>query len=329
MRQGFGHPWREAANLLALQRSAHANFTPMVHDPKLEALAVALEASGSYRVLRRMQAPQLLDRAELPANAREAVVLDLETTGLDPRQDRPIEIGLVRFAYDEEGRVLGVTDTLGGLEDPGAPLAEAVVRLTGIRDEDVSGQAFPDQAIERIMAGVGLVIAHNASFDRPFAERRWPLFAALHWACSFREVDWDALPGYMGRSLTALLATHGLFFGAHRAVEDAQAVVEVLRQPWGDGRSTFAQLRDVALRNAVRIWAVAAPFDQKDVLKGRGYRWNPEAKSWWVEVSEEGAEAELAFLQRHVYGSRWSGLPTLRVSGRERYSQRVSEQPPS
>lgn len=301
----------------------------MTDDPKLEALALTLETSGDYRVLRRLKPPPLLERGALPSGAREAVVLDLETTGLDPRRDRPIEIGLVRFAYDEAGSVLGVTGTLGGLEDPGAPLDEAVVRLTGIRDEDVAGQSFPDAEIERLLEGVGLVIAHNAGFDRPFAEQRWPLFTALHWACSVREVDWEALPGYMGRSLSALLATHGLFFGAHRAVVDAQAVVEVLRQPWGDGRSAFAQLRDSALRSAVRIWALAAPFDQKDVLKGRGYRWNPEVKSWWVELSEEAAAAELAFLEREVYGSRWSGLPTLRVSGRERYSLRLSDRPPS
>ena len=58
-------------------------------------------------------------------------------------------------------------------------------------------------------------------------------------------------------------------------------------------------------RSRVRVWAQYAPFDMKDVLKRRGYRWNSgddgRPKAWWTEVDEEVLDGELRFLKREVY----------------------------
>ncbi len=58
-------------------------------------------------------------------------------------------------------------------------------------------------------------------------------------------------------------------------------------------------------RTRVRVWAEYAPFDMKDVLKRRGYRWfgggDGQPKAWWTEVDEDDLAAELRFLEREVY----------------------------
>jgi DNA polymerase-3 subunit epsilon len=252
----------------------------------LEALAARLEASGDYKVLRRLRRTPRIDRGALPDGAREAVVLDLETTGLDPNLEVPIEVGLVRFAYDPQGRILGVTDELSALEDPGRPLTPEVVRLTGITDADVAGQRFPDERVGEVLDGAVLVIAHNAAFDRPFAEKRWPALGAFPWACSLRDV------------------------------------------PWRDGELALNRMRRTAGATTVRLWAVQSPFDSKDLLKARGYRWNGAAKVWWTDVPEDALEAERAFLAAEVYPRGLPELPTLRVDARVRYSARVPESPP-
>jgi len=293
----------------------------------LEFLARQLEASDDYRVLRRLKTPVLLDRSALPAGTREAVALDLETTGLTHGRDRPIEIGLVRFAYDDQGEILGVTDRLSALEDPGVPLEPVITRITGLRDVDVAGQRFPDDAVARILDGVVLVVAHNADFDRPFAEERYPSLASLHWACSLKEIEWSAYDGFVGQSLGALLMARGHFFGAHRAVEDALALTELLRHPLPDGRLPFNLLRASARRTSVRLWAERAPFDQKDALKGRGYRWNADAKLWWIDLDESLLEEELAVLQRDVYRGRMGTLPQFHFDARLRWSRRVPAAP--
>jgi len=43
----------------------------------------------------------------------------------------------------------------------------------------------------------------------------------------------------------------------------------------------------------VRLWAVGSPFDSKDLLKSRSYRWKAGAKTWWRDVASDEHEAEL------------------------------------
>jgi DNA polymerase-3 subunit epsilon len=55
----------------------------------------------------------------------------------------------------------------------------------------------------------------------------------------------------------------------------------------------------------VRIWAEGSPFDMKDELKKRGYRWNDgrdgRPKAWFIEIAEDLYEAELRFLRQEIY----------------------------
>lgn len=58
----------------------------------------------------------------------------------------------------------------------------------------------------------------------------------------------------------------------------------------------------------IRIWAEGAPYDLKDQLRRRGYRWSDGSdgrpRSWWVEVDEAHAETEIAFLEGEIYMRR-------------------------
>ncbi|MDF1522559.1 MAG: 3'-5' exonuclease [Trueperaceae bacterium] len=295
----------------------------------LEALAARLEASGAYKVLRRLRRTPRIDRASLPEGAREAVVIDLETTGLDAAVDVPIEIGLVRFAYDPDGRILGVTGELSALEDPGRPLPPEVAALTGLSDADLAGQRFPDARVTELLDGVGLVVAHNAGFDRPFAEKRWPELQRFPWACSWRDVPWQDGEGFASGKLEQLLLAHGVFFDGHRAVEDVYATLDLLgRALPSDGELAFNRLRANARATTVRLWAVKSPFDAKDLLKARGYRWNGEARTWWTEVAQDALAAELAFLDASVYPRGAPKLPTVRIDAWSRYATRVPDAPP-
>ena len=106
----------------------------------LEHLATTLSADPDYKVLRRIK-----PRVELsPTPNRplaKGVVIDTETTGLDPDTSKIIEIGLVAFEYDPvSGQPIRVIGSYGGLEDPGHPLSKETTELTGITDAMVAGQ---------------------------------------------------------------------------------------------------------------------------------------------------------------------------------------------
>ena len=262
-----------------------------------------------------------------PPNATRksvALFLDTETTGFDVDRDRIIELAVVAFEHDQAGNVYRVLRAGSQLEDPGRPLPPQVTAITGLTDADVAGQRISEEEVEALIGDARLVIAHNAAFDRPFVERRLPRFAELDWACSISDVGWREL-GFGSSSMEFLAYKHGFFFEGHRALIDCRAGLEVLAsRANGSGRTAMALLQENARRNSVRLWAEGSPFDRKDLLKERRYRWNPEARAWWTEVPEEEHEAELEWLAANVYGRR-RPLPYFVVTARERYSRRVPE----
>lgn len=299
----------------------NANEAAKATRAELEGFRRQLEASGDYRVLRRLGEVERY-RDDNDVAKFVAVYIDLETTGLDAHSDKIIELGMVAFEYDLNGNIYRVLRTANELEDPGEPLSDAVKEITGLSDEQLRGQRISTENMTATLGDARLVIAHNASFDRPFLEQRFPVFADLAWACSIDDVGWREL-GYASAGLEFLAYHRGFFFDAHRALNDCRAGVELLAGPMGSGEGpTMALLRANALRNTVRIWAEDSPFHTKDLLKARGYRWNPSERVWWVEIGEEDHDAEVEWLAANVYGQRVS-LPFFRVTAKERYSLRV------
>ncbi len=92
------------------------------------------------------------------------VVIDFETTGTNPEEDRVLEMGMVGF---HQGRV---TFREGLLIDPTIPIPEESRAVHGITDEELEGAPPFDQAFEAIRTRLEghLPVAYNATFDQRF-----------------------------------------------------------------------------------------------------------------------------------------------------------------
>ena len=287
-----------------------------------ETAARILEASDDYRVLRRLRPRAIAPPRALEAGERLTIILDTETTGLDHRHDEVIELGMVAFIHDEAGTVMDVVGVLSAFQEPSRPIGAAITRLTGITDAMVAGQRIDLEAVEAFIAEADLIIAHNAGFDRPFCERLARGFAPKPWACSVKEVPWATF-GYEGSKLGYLVGQAGWFHTGHRAADDCHALLEVLAAPLPNGTGTaLGHLLACSAKAGVRIWAEGAPFDFKDALKRRGYRWSDggdgRPRAWWIELDEALAEAEVIYLQTEIY-LRQVRPRTQRVDACERY----------
>ena len=188
---------------------------------------------------------------------------------------------------------------------PDVIIPAEITEFTGITDEMVLGHRINPDAVTAFASDTVIVIAHNASFDRKFAERYWPLFAQKAWACSATEVEWRK-HGFDGSRLGYLLAGVGLFHPAHRAVDDCRALIEILASDLPKlNRSGLSILLERARSRTMRIWAEQSPFEMKDELKRRGYRWSDGAdgrpRSWYIDVDEVAQEPEIEFLRKTIY----------------------------
>ena len=289
-------------------------------------MIAALEAAGDYRILQRLKPRHAFQAANTNDQLRIGLLVDLETTGLDVTSDEVIEIGMVKFAYQPDGAVAHVIDTFVAFNEPAKPIPAEVTELTGITGDMVRGHRINADDVAKFVSDAVVVIAHNAAFDRPIAERYWSPFKDMAWACSANQVEWRK-EGFDGSRLGYLLSKIGYFHEAHRAVDDCLALLEVLAAPLPKSqRMALSVLLEHARRPKIRIWAEYAPFDLKGELKKRRYRWSDGAdgrpKAWYIDVEEQDLDAEIEYLHASIY-RRPVELRTQAITAMTRFSNRI------
>ncbi|ACT59307.1 3'-5' exonuclease [Hirschia baltica] len=294
----------------------------MSGNANLRDLANELEQSGDYRVLKRLVPP--LPMNFIGAPFKRGLLIDTETTGLDYREAELIEIALVPFEYSTEGKLVTFGKALDQFQQPKSPISEEITKLTGITNEMVAGQKIDIPAVEQLIKESDLIIAHNAAFDRPFAERLTPAFKAKPWACSLVDIDWKE-EGYESPKLSFLAMEHGFYYKAHRADIDCWATIKLLAQRLKtSGDRAMAHLLTSAREERWRIWATNTNFAKKDILKNRGYRWesgeNGKPKSWYADIAAKDKEAELEFLKSEIYDGHLPNIPMIHITALNRFS---------
>ena len=272
-------------------------------------MADKLSAHPDFKVKRRL-VPILDFGPGSGGPTKRILILDTETTGLDWRAENIIELAMLSVDVDlHTGQPVGVVEVYEDFEDPGRPIPSEIVKLTGITDHDVKGQKLNEVKINAMVERADLIVAHNAGFDRPFVENRLEVFEHKAWACSFAGINWKA-QGLGSAKLEFLCSELGWFYDAHRAQVDCHALLRVLSsnlktQPDDLPTSGFLQLLKSAEQARTVVKAFGSPFESKDKLKARGYRWDAEAKVWFTAVkSADALEAEAEWLKTHIYGGR-------------------------
>jgi DNA polymerase-3 subunit epsilon len=93
---------------------------------------------------------------------------DIETTGLDPKVDRIVEFGAVKF--DRMGLIIRYSV----LMNPGIPMPEAALRVNGISDEMLAGKPPLEAVLPEFLRFVkdAVLVAHNAQFDCGFVNEK-------------------------------------------------------------------------------------------------------------------------------------------------------------
>ena len=146
------------------------------------------------------------------------VCIDLETTGLDPKRDKIIEIGVVKM---ECNKVVREWETY---VNPHRKLEERITELTGIIEE-----VLPD--LFEIL-GNDVLLGHGILFDYSFLKK-----AAVDHKMAFERSGIDTLKiarKYLAdlesRRLGYLCGYYGIYHSAHRALGDARATVKLYQK---------------------------------------------------------------------------------------------------
>lgn len=175
--------------------------------------------------------------------------LDIETTGLNPKTEKIIEIGAVRVRNGL------ASERFGSLVSPGRPLEERIIKLTGITNEMLKTAPEKEEVIPKFLefAGEDILVGHSILFDYSFLKR-----AAVNCNLRFEKTGIDTLklarkflPDIESRRLSYLCSYYGILHNAHRALADAEAT-SALYQKLAERFYTEEDFKPVPLQYKVK-----------------------------------------------------------------------------
>lgn len=183
-------------------------------------------------------------------------VFDVETTGLDPRRDKIIEIAGVRI----ENGMVDETKVFVELVNPERTIPWEAKQVNRIKDEEVAGAPTIDQVLPKFLefAAGSLLVAHNAQFDMGFLqvekELCWGFVDLPECMCTMR-LSQTIFPREFGHSLDAVgrRLKLGLPQNRHRALPDVLLTAHALLRMIEIGNiASFDELRNLAGMGALR-----------------------------------------------------------------------------
>lgn len=230
------------------------------------------------------------------------LLLDLETSGLDPAKDCPVEAAWAVYSLEHRA-VMRAHSTLVDATTYRGDAVDAVRDLsdlhkitpemwrTGLHWDAV------EKAVKASAGNVDAIVAHNASFDR-----RWfrdETIQAKPWICTLNGVRWPEAG--KSKRLGDIALEHGVaVIDAHRALPDVQTLARLLTMAARLGHDVSAIL-ERGLR-PTSVYVVAdTDFDpaRNALAKEHGFSWVGERKVWERTMADEDA-AGLPFRVRRV-----------------------------
>jgi DNA polymerase-3 subunit epsilon/CBS domain-containing protein len=237
-----------------------------------------------------------------PLLSLDAVVIDTETTGLDPRKARAIELAGVRLSA---GKLVAGESFRQLLRPADEPIPAETTRIHGIDDAKVANSPLFAEVWPGFNSFLGqaLVIGHAVGFDLAVLKRECDL-AGLPWkrlrSLDTRQLAQIAAPELAGYSLDELAAWLGVdVVGRHSALGDAITAARVFL-------ALLPKLRDHGIRTIAE--AERACLALTSVL-------DDEARAGWIQAVEapERADAERTLKRFDSYAYRHRNRDIMRM----------------
>jgi DNA polymerase-3 subunit epsilon len=206
---------------------------------------------------------------------KRVLIVDTETTGLDPARDRCIEYACILYDLEHAAPVASFSTLLPATENAAEEVNRIPVAL--LREGTESPASWT--MMHKFAARAWAFVAHRAEFDRSFIPT--DVATTLPWVCSKFHIDWPR--GKPGDSLVPLALAHGLgVASAHRAMTDCDTLARLLTRVHEMG-VPLVPLLERAMRPRRKVIALTS-YDEREMTKAAGFAWDGDKRVWWREM---------------------------------------------
>jgi DNA polymerase III subunit epsilon len=215
------------------------------------------------------------------------VGLDLEATGLDKVNDRPIEVGLTLWSTNMQ-RGLETHNFL--IQSDGVPVTEEITEITGANQKSVDTFGHPldeafDDIVDFVNRGEAIVAFNGPGYDIPMMQawakrlgKTFPDKLVIDPFTDMPKYTDVASPGMRGQELITMCAKNGIYYDAHEAGADVSAMLRLM------SIRDFDLVLQRAKSETIVVRSMQA-FDDNAKAKKHKFRWAPKPIGiWWKAV---------------------------------------------
>ncbi|HGY5545497.1 MAG TPA: 3'-5' exonuclease [Prochlorococcus sp.] len=250
-----------------------------------EAVEPLLEAASSPQPL-AVALPSFTSQASIPL-PETLLILDTETSGLDPKQDHCLEVGAILF-HAPRRAVLAQHSFLLPVQDNAAESINHIpADVTRLNQPWREGLEY----FQALLDSAELLVAHNAAFDRQWFGKDHLPAVSKPWLCTMEDIAWPVDRQLRSRpSVRDLALAYGVpVWAAHRALTDCIYLAEV-----------FCRCNDLEtlLLHGLeprRLMRAQVSYQQRHLAKQAGFRWNDPVQGAWTRRLSDRQAAELDF----------------------------------
>ena len=275
--------------------TADSSSAQSLPDPQPETVSAPLAEGQSEATVGRDQdsTPETLSATEHdPAQGQSQtttvpstlLILDTETTGLNPDSDHCLEVGAILFDVSSR-QVLAQLSFLLPVQ---ANAAEPINRIPASVTTVAQPWAAALQYFQTLVDAADVLVAHNAAFDRQWFGRGHLPPVSKPWLCSMEEMRWPADRQLRPRpSVRDLALAYDIpVWAAHRALTDCIYLADVFR------RCDDLEQRLAHGLEPRSLFKAQVSYDERHLAREAGFRWNdPVAGAWTRRLSAREAEA--------------------------------------
>ena len=218
---------------------------------------------------------------------RTLLIIDTETTGLDPQLDHCLEVGVILFDVPSR-QVLAQHSFLLPVD---ANAAEAINRIPAAATNLPQPWRPALSYLQSLLDAADVLVAHNAAFDRQWFGRGHLPATDKPWLCSMEEMRWPAERLLRSRpSVRDLALAYEIpVWAAHRALTDCIYLAEVFRRC-----DELEQLVERGLEPR-QLMRAQVSYDDRHLARDAGFRWNEPVKGAWARRLSEREARDLDF----------------------------------
>ena len=213
------------------------------------------------------------------------LIIDLETTGLDPATHSPIELGAILYSIPQRCTIQQISTLFPVVKNP----AENINHISAKASQTVRNTELVMTLFKKWVNMSDYLVAHNVEFDRKWFGKGILPVINKPWLCTYDDFIWPNNPH--PTSLVKTTLHHGIGVNqAHRALTDCQLIALLF-----DRIPNLLDLVDQAVKRSIepKISIIAyVSYDDRQQAKDWKFKFDWDNKKWVKKIRIREYERE-------------------------------------